>query len=211
MNEALALQLARDWLEAWNRHDLEAILSHYADAIEFTSPFVVELMDKPDGKLQGRAAVRYYVARVLATHPDLKFELLQVLPGVRSLTLVYRSVNQSLAAEVMTLDAANQITCLLAHYTGDLGSASISNSPKPHEWIRGDYLLTDDPRRLDLDAVCALLQSTYWADDRSREVIEKSLRHSTTLHLLHGGQQVGLIRGVTDHATFTSQTHVKVA
>jgi GNAT superfamily N-acetyltransferase len=56
---------------------------------------------------------------------------------------------------------------------------------------------------MNLDAVCAMLQGTYWADDRSLEVIEKSLRHSTCLHLLHEGRQVGLIRGVTDHATFT--------
>jgi GNAT superfamily N-acetyltransferase len=71
------------------------------------------------------------------------------------------------------------------------------------EWRRGGYLLTDDRRRLDLDAVCALLHSTYWAHDRSREVIKKSIRHSVCLSLLHKGEQVGFIRGVTDHATFT--------
>jgi GNAT superfamily N-acetyltransferase len=74
---------------------------------------------------------------------------------------------------------------------------------KAHEWRHGDYLLTDDPRRLDLDAVCAMLQSTYWANDRPRSVIEKGIRHSVCLSLLHDGKQVGFIRGVTDHATFT--------
>ena len=76
--------------------------------------------------------------------------------------------------------------------------------PRPaHEWRRDEYLLTDDARRLDLDVVCALLHSTYWADDRPRSVIEKSIRHSVCLNLLHDGKQVGFIRGVTDHATFT--------
>ena len=74
---------------------------------------------------------------------------------------------------------------------------------KTHEWRHGDYLLTDDPRRLDLDAVCAMLHSTYWASDRPRSVIEKAIRHSVNLSLLHEGRQVGFIRGVTDHATFT--------
>jgi GNAT superfamily N-acetyltransferase len=74
---------------------------------------------------------------------------------------------------------------------------------KAHQWRRGDYLLTDDLRRLDLDAVCTLLHSTYWANDRPRSVIEKAIRHSVCLNLLHEGRQVGFTRGVTDHATFT--------
>ena len=71
------------------------------------------------------------------------------------------------------------------------------------EWRHGDYLLTDDPKQLDLDVVCALLHSTYWADDRPRSVIEKAIRHSVCLSLLHEGRQVGIIRGVTDQSTFT--------
>jgi len=74
---------------------------------------------------------------------------------------------------------------------------------RAHQWRRGDYLLTDDLRRLDLDAVCVLLRSTYWANDRPRSVIEKAIRHSVCLNLFHDGRQVGFIRGVTDHATFT--------
>jgi GNAT superfamily N-acetyltransferase len=82
----------------------------------------------------------------------------------------------------------------------------VKKTPAPkraREWRRDDYLLTDDPRRLDLDAVCALLHSTYWAHDRSREVIAKAIRHSVCLNLRHAGRQVGFARGVTDHATFT--------
>jgi GNAT superfamily N-acetyltransferase len=74
---------------------------------------------------------------------------------------------------------------------------------RAREWRKGEYLLTDDPRQLDLDTVCALLHSTYWAHDRPRSVIEKSIRHSVCLSLLSDGKQVGFIRGVTDHATFT--------
>jgi len=84
-----------------------------------------------------------------------------------------------------------------------LGVKKTPASRPAHEWRRGDYLLTDDSRRLDLDAVCAMLRSTYWANDRPRSVIEKSIRHSVCLSLIHEGQQVGFTRGVTDHATFT--------
>jgi len=203
VNEALAQQIARNWLEAWNRHDLEAILEHYSEGIEFTSPFVARLGAESSGMLRGKVNLRRYFAKALAAYPDLSFTLLQMLNGVDSLTLLYQSVNQLLAAEIMTLDPANQIVRVQAHYTDCSGATSIPNAPEPREWMRGEYLLTDNSARLDLDAVCALLQSTYWASDRSREVIEKSLRHSTSLHLIHGGKQVGLIRGVTDHVTFT--------
>src|SRR5438270_868337 len=33
-----ALALADAWSRAWNAHDLDAILSHYADDVEFVSP-----------------------------------------------------------------------------------------------------------------------------------------------------------------------------
>jgi ketosteroid isomerase-like protein len=30
-----AAQLASDWLEAWNAHDLDRILAHYSETVEF--------------------------------------------------------------------------------------------------------------------------------------------------------------------------------
>jgi ribosomal protein S18 acetylase RimI-like enzyme len=69
------------------------------------------------------------------------------------------------------------------------------------DWRQADYSLTDDLARLDLDAVCNLLHSTYWAANRSREVIEKSLRHSVNFSLLWGEAQVGMARLITDYST----------
>jgi ketosteroid isomerase-like protein len=33
-----AQTFAREWVKAWNDHDLEAILAHYADDVVFHSP-----------------------------------------------------------------------------------------------------------------------------------------------------------------------------
>ena len=71
------------------------------------------------------------------------------------------------------------------------------------EWRHGDYLLTDDPNRLDLGRVMELLRSSYWAADRPREMMEKAICHSVCFSLLHDGEQVGFARAVTDEATFT--------
>ena len=44
-----AERLAREWVEAWNAHDLERILSHYAEDVEFASPFVAAILG--DGRI----------------------------------------------------------------------------------------------------------------------------------------------------------------
>lgn len=111
-----AQHLASQWVEAWNAHDLDAILSHYAENIEFTSPFVVKLTGDSSGTLHGKAALRDYFSRGLSAYPDLHFDLLRVLAGVDSVTLYYRSVNGLYAAETMQLGPDGLVTRVLAHY-----------------------------------------------------------------------------------------------
>ncbi|MER3424530.1 MAG: nuclear transport factor 2 family protein [Nitrospiraceae bacterium] len=116
MTQRQAEQFARYWIEAWNDHNLDAVISHYADNVVFTSPFVVVLLDDPSGTISGRAALRAYFEKGLAAYPDLTFELLDVLAGVNSVTLYHRSVNGKLAAEVMAVDAQGMIAEVRAHY-----------------------------------------------------------------------------------------------
>jgi GNAT superfamily N-acetyltransferase len=70
------------------------------------------------------------------------------------------------------------------------------------EWELGECRLTDDPGRLDFEAVYAMLRATYWAADRSRETMREAIRFSVCLNLWRGGRQIGFCRAVTDHATF---------
>ena len=76
---------------------------------------------------------------------------------------------------------------------------------------RDGYELSDEKDRLQLDAIRALLDTTYWAADRSRELTEKSIQHSFCLGLFHAGKQVGFARAVTDYATFAYLCDVIVA
>jgi len=71
------------------------------------------------------------------------------------------------------------------------------------EWSTGEYLLSDDKQRLDLDAVMGLMAMSYWAKDRPRSVMDKAIRHSVCFGLYHQGRLAGFARAVTDHATFT--------
>jgi GNAT superfamily N-acetyltransferase len=68
-----------------------------------------------------------------------------------------------------------------------------------HEWTRGDYTISTDPRRLDLDVIHGFLTRSYWAEGRSRERVALSLAHSLPFGLHHASGQVGFARVVTDH------------
>ena len=106
----------REWIDAWNRHDLDAILSHYDDAVTFSSPFVAKLAGESSGTLRGKARLRPYFAEALKKYPDLHFTDVRVHAGVSSVTLTYRSVANLHAAEVMTLNDAGRVVGVDAHY-----------------------------------------------------------------------------------------------
>src|SRR3989441_9324770 len=44
---------AREWVDAWNAHDLERILSHYTDDFEMASPLIVERMGVAKRPVEG--------------------------------------------------------------------------------------------------------------------------------------------------------------
>ena len=66
------------------------------------------------------------------------------------------------------------------------------------------FHVSSDPGRIDLDVVERLLRASYWAGTRSREIIERSLKNSACFGLYEqqSGRQIGLMRAVTDYATF---------
>jgi GNAT superfamily N-acetyltransferase len=72
------------------------------------------------------------------------------------------------------------------------------------ELQRDDGLtISDDPSRLDLDRICAWLADSYWANDRDRTTVERSLAHSTPFGVYApDGEQVALARAMTDLASF---------
>lgn len=70
------------------------------------------------------------------------------------------------------------------------------------EYKRDPFIISDDPAKLDLDAICDFLSRAYWAEKRPREVIEKSIRFSLNFGVYDGNRQVGFARVITDYATF---------
>ena len=79
-----ARQFAREWIEAWNRHDLEKILSHYSDDFVMSSPRIAIIVGDESGVLKGKDAIRAYWKRALELTPDLQFELISIFVGADS-------------------------------------------------------------------------------------------------------------------------------
>ncbi len=87
VTEEQARALARDWIEAWNAHDLERILAHYEDDVTLTSPVVVERLGDATGTVHGKGPLRAYFAAGLGAYPQLHFELRDLMWGMRSVVL----------------------------------------------------------------------------------------------------------------------------
>jgi ketosteroid isomerase-like protein len=60
ITEAEARQFAKDWVLAWNSHDLDAIIAHYGPDVILTSPVAARLLSDPSGTVTGREALRVY-------------------------------------------------------------------------------------------------------------------------------------------------------
>lgn len=115
IDKAFAEHFAHEWIAAWNSHDLQRILSHYAEDFEMASPFIVQVAGEPSGKLKGKQAVGAYWAKALALNPSLRFELIGVLAGIDSITLYYKGT-RGMATEVFHFDADRFVAKAFAHY-----------------------------------------------------------------------------------------------
>ena len=116
LTRELAQEFAREWVEAWNAHDLDRILSHYSDDFEMTTPFIVTIFGEPSGTLKGKEMVREYWRQALERIPDLHFELIETLFSVNSIAIYYRAVLGKRAVEWLLFGPDKKVCKAVAHY-----------------------------------------------------------------------------------------------
>ena len=115
IDKEFAERFAREWIDSWNSHDLDRILSHYDDQFEMSSPVIIQIAREPSGTLKGKDAVGAYWAKALELIPDLRFELVTTLIGVNSITLYYRG-HRGMSAEVFHFGRDRKVVRAYAHY-----------------------------------------------------------------------------------------------
>jgi ketosteroid isomerase-like protein len=106
---------AKRWIQDWNGRDLEALLSHYTEDVEFQSPLAIRILGEASGVVRGRTRLREYFQKALAAFPgDLGLELLAVHRGVQSLVVHFQAPAGS-GAELMELTPEGKVRRALAH------------------------------------------------------------------------------------------------
>lgn len=110
-----AEHFARDWIEAWNSHDLERILSHYSDDFVMSSPRIAVVAGEPSGVLRGKVAIGAYWKKALELAPELRFELIATFVGADCVVIHYQGVRGP-AAEVFFFDDEGKVVRSAASY-----------------------------------------------------------------------------------------------
>lgn len=96
-----AAAFSSSWVAAWNAHDLEAVLAHFADDVVFTSPVAARILPETGGVLRGKDQLRRYWAEGLRLIPDLRFTVERVFVGIDVLVVSYRNQAGHLVDEVL--------------------------------------------------------------------------------------------------------------
>ena len=65
-----------------------------------------------------------------------------------------------------------------------------------------DYLISTDPKRLDLGVIHGFLSHSYWAEGIPRDIVQRSIENSLCFGAYYRNEQIGLARVVTDYSTF---------
>jgi ketosteroid isomerase-like protein len=104
MDPAFAQQFVIEWRDAWNAHDLDSILRHFADDVVFSSPLAQQIVEGSDGVIRGKRQLRSYWTAGLGRTPDLQFEIEGVYLGVHTIVINYRNHAGRLVNEVLTFE-----------------------------------------------------------------------------------------------------------
>lgn len=115
MNSEFAKKFSLEWVEAWNSHDLDKLMAHYADDFEMNSPVIQKIMHIESGRIKGKKEVRAYWEKALNMNPNLHFELLKSFAGANSVIIHYKG-HRGLSAEIFFFNDEGEVVSAHAHY-----------------------------------------------------------------------------------------------
>jgi GNAT superfamily N-acetyltransferase len=70
------------------------------------------------------------------------------------------------------------------------------------EYRRGDFLVSTDRSKLDVDGIHEFLTTCYWAKGIPKQTVLRSIANSLCFGVYGGGKQVGFGRVISDFATY---------
>ncbi len=79
---------------------------------------------------------------------------------------------------------------------------AITRPERVQEYHRGEFVISTDRERLDLDVIHGFLTDCYWAKGIPRELVARSIENSLCFGVYSEGKQVGFARVISDYATY---------
>jgi hypothetical protein len=116
MTELNYKDLALDWIDAWNKRDIDKIMDHYVDDIEFFSPTVIQRWNIPEGRIVGKEKLRKHFLKGFEVAPHLHFEFVSVLVEDSSITITYKRETGELVSDYIVLDKNGKAKLVKAYY-----------------------------------------------------------------------------------------------
>lgn len=100
-------------------------------------------------------------------------------------------------------DFSDDFSTWVIFYGPDGGERANSNHFTIQKTIeQTTYTISTDPKKLDVTVIQNYLAQSYWANERSKSTVEKSITQSFNFGLYHQQQQIGFARVITDFSTF---------
>jgi|GEM_PF-304689 len=128
---------ATEWINAWNSHDLDRILSLYADDVEVTTPMIKVALGIDDGTVRGRDAAGQYWSAALRKVPNLHFELVEATRGVNSIAIYYKSILGKTAIETMFF----KVNKAIAHYNSGANKSVVPEAAHAYRYLKNCFFV----------------------------------------------------------------------
>ena len=93
-DEEINIRIANQWIDAFNRHDLDALLSLYSDNAEHYSPKLKVRQPETRGIIKGKDKMRSWWQDSFERLPSLRYELIRLTSQKNRVFMEYiRQVN----------------------------------------------------------------------------------------------------------------------
>lgn len=69
------------------------------------------------------------------------------------------------------------------------------------EKLKHKFYISTEKSKLEISTIHNFLKNSYWAENISLEILEKSIKHSLCFGLYENLKQIGFARVITDYAT----------
>ncbi len=118
ITKKFAEKFANNWINSWNAHDLEQILSHYSEDFIIETPMALKLLPGSNGIVTGKNKVRAYWKLGLGKNKNLQFKMLDLLIGINSLTIYYlNNAAGKKAIEMMSFNKEKKVNKAFVNYS----------------------------------------------------------------------------------------------